>query len=167
MIKKIDYRILAEGIVAYRKAQAAYIRPYPNAIPTLLKLKKMGIKLGIVSDAPSVNAWIRLVEMGIQDFFDVIVTFHDTEVAKPSPVPFKKALEALKVRPGDCLFVGDYAIKDITGAKALGMKTAFALYGAVILTGKGGETRPYRPEASGADYDIKDISEVVGIVKGD
>ncbi len=165
LLHRIDYKILAEGIVAYRKAQIAYIKPYPSTIPTLLKLKKMGIKLGIVSDAPSVNAWIRVVEMGIQDFFDVVVTLHDTGHTKPSPMPFKAAVKELKVRPENILFVGDWVNKDIKGAKALGMKTAFAKYGAVIIAGKGGKTRPYRPEKSGADYDINNISDVCDIVE--
>lgn len=165
LIHKVDYRILAEGIVAYRKAQTAYVKTYPKTVPTLLKLKRMGIKIGIVSDAPSVNAWIRLVEMGIQDFFDVVITLYDTGKTKPSPPPFRTALEKLKVKPQETLFVGEWVEKDIEGAKALEMKTAFAKYGAVMITGKGGKTRPYRPKTSGADYDITDISEVANIVR--
>ena len=161
---RVDYHIVAEGVVAYRRAKISYVKSFPGTVQTLMRLKRMGMKLGIVSDAPSVNAWIRLVEMGIKDFFDVVVTFHETGEAKPSPLPFRKALGQLKVRPEECLFVGDYVNKDIRGANALGMKTAFARYGAVTI-GKGGKTRPYRPEASGADHDAKGISDVVKIVK--
>ncbi|MBM3303854.1 MAG: TIGR02253 family HAD-type hydrolase [Candidatus Aenigmarchaeota archaeon] len=162
---RVDYRMLAEGVVAYRKGQAACMRTYPNAKKTLVGLKAAGIKLAIVSDAPSVNGWIRLVELGLQDFFDVVVTLHDTGESKPSPLPFKKAVERLGVSPGECLFVGDWVEKDIKGARALGMKTAFARYGAVTKTGKAGRTRPYRPERSGADYDIDDISEILSLVR--
>jgi len=165
LMGKVDYRILAEGIVAYRRAQASYMRPYPNAKKTLIALRSAGIRLGIVSDAPSVNAWIRLVELGIQDFFDAIVTFHDTGERKPSPLPFRMALDRLGVSPGECLFVGDWVERDIAGAKALGMKTAFAKYGAVISSGKAGRTKPYRPEKSGANYDVNDVSEIIHIVK--
>ncbi len=161
---RIDYRIVAEGVVAYRRVKMSYVKAYPNTRASLLKLREMGVKLAIVSDAPSVNAWIRLVEMGMQDFFDVVITFHDTGKAKPSPLPFRLALKKLKVRPEECLFVGDYVNKDIKGANALGMKTVFAKYGAVTLEGRG-RTRPYRPKTSGADYDITGISEVVEIVR--
>jgi putative hydrolase of the HAD superfamily len=161
---KINYHIVAEGVVAYRKAKISYVKSYPNTISTLMRLRRMGIKLGIVSDAPSVNAWIRLVEMRMHHFFDVVVTFHETGKEKPSPLPFKAALKQLKVQPGECLFVGEYVDKDIKGAGALGMKTAFAKYGAVII-GKAGKTTPYRPKRSGADYDINSISDVVRIVK--
>jgi putative hydrolase of the HAD superfamily len=161
---KIDYHLVAEGVVAYRRAKMSYVKSFPNTVNTLMKLRRMGLKLGIVSDAPSVNAWIRLVEMRINDFFDAVVTFHETGMEKPSPLPFKAALKHLRARPEECLFVGDFVNKDIKGANALGMKTAFARYGAVTI-GKGGKTRPYRPKQSGADYDIKSVSEVLKIIK--
>src|SRR4030095_10149504 len=59
-IKKIDYKILSAGVVAYRTAREAELNTYPQVIPTLIKLIKMGIKLGVVSDAPSREAWLRL-----------------------------------------------------------------------------------------------------------
>jgi len=159
---QVDFHILAEGVWAYRKTKVSYVKTYPNTVPTLLKLKNMGMKLGIVSDAPAVNAWMRLVEMRIHNFFDVVVTLHDTNITKPSPEPFKLALKKLNVSPKECLFVGDYVNKDIKGANALGMITAFAKYGAVIV-GKAGKTKPFRPKRSGADYEIKAISEVARI----
>ena len=150
---RVDYKILAEGIVAYRKAQAAYVKPYPGTVRTLIKLKESGLKLGIVSDAPSVNAWIRLVEMKLEDFFDVVVTFHDTGEKKPSKLPFLKAIKEIGVEPADILFVGDWPERDIRGAKALGMKTAFAKYGS---------TKPVRK--SGADFVLESIEDMLKVV---
>src|SRR3989338_1302092 len=45
--RKVDYRILANGIVAYRKVRHGFLEPYPHVSYTLLKLKGMGLKLGI------------------------------------------------------------------------------------------------------------------------
>jgi putative hydrolase of the HAD superfamily len=149
---KIDYKILAEGIVAYRKAQAAYVKPYPGTVRTLVRLKEKGMKIGIVSDAPSVNAWIRLVEMKLDDFFDVVVTFDDTGQKKPSKFPFLKAIERLGVKPENVLFVGDWPERDIKGAKALGMKTAFAKYGSTKKT-----------KGTGADYEFERIEDLLKI----
>ena len=89
---KINYRILANGIVAYRRVRAGYLDPYPNVDYVLLKLKKKGIKLGIVTDAPKLKAWIRLAAMKLSNYFDVVVTFEDTKQHKPSKLPFKAAL---------------------------------------------------------------------------
>lgn len=152
-IGRVDYRILAEGIVAYRKAQIAYVKPYPGTVKVLIELKKRGVKLGIVSDAPSVNAWIRLVEMGIVDFFDVVITLHDTGKKKPSKTPFLRAVRKIGVDPSKILFVGDWPDRDIKGAKALGMKTAFARYGSQKEIKK-----------SGADYELKKIQDLLKVI---
>jgi putative hydrolase of the HAD superfamily len=152
---RVDYKILAEGIVAYRKAQAAYVKPYPGTVKTLVRLKEKGLKLGIVSDAPSVNAWIRLVEMRLEDFFDVVVTFHDTGEKKPSKLPFLKAVKEIGVEPAKIIFVGDWPERDIKGAKAVGMKTAFARYGSSKKAGR---------SKCGADYVLDRIDGLLGIV---
>lgn len=154
---RIDYRLLAEAVIAYRRIQTSYIKAYPNVVPTLMKLREQGLKLGIVSDAPSVNAWLRLVELRIPDFFDIVVTFDDTGEHKPSPLPFKKALDALGFRPEEILFIGDWPERDIVGAKQMGMQTVFARYGYQKTP------MPARGEG-GADYEIEDIGELVMIV---
>ena len=124
-----DYKILASAIVSYRKTRTGFLRPYPGTKSTLIKLKERGYKLAIVSDAPTLKAWIRLVSMGIEHLFDVVVALDETGEEKPSSMPFKAALKELNVYAQDCLMVGDKPEKDIAGARNLGMKTAFAKYG--------------------------------------
>jgi len=149
---KVDYKILSAGIVAYRKARTVLAEAYPGVMPTLLKLKQQGLKLAIVSDAPILQAWTRLTEMKIQDFFDTVVTFDDTGERKPSAMPFKKAIEQLGVKPEEVLHVGDWPERDIAGAQALGLKTAFAKYGAV------------KPATVKADYELNKIEDLLNIV---
>ncbi|MEM3154732.1 MAG: TIGR02253 family HAD-type hydrolase [Candidatus Woesearchaeota archaeon] len=150
--QKVNYKILAAGIVAYRKEKLVHAEAYPGVVQTLLKLKQKGLKLAIVSDAPILQAWTRLTEMRIQDFFDAVVTFDDTGERKPSATPFKKALEKLDVKPEEVLHVGDWPERDIAGAKALGIKTAFAKYGAV------------KPTAVKADYELNKIEDLLSII---
>ena len=151
--KGINYEILASGIVAYRRVRTGFLEPYPHVSEVLFELKKRGIKLAIVSDAPRLKAWIRLVSMKINHLFDVVITFDDTKEFKPSTVPFKLAFKKLKVKPSECLMVGDRPERDIKGAKKLGMLTCFAKYG--------------NPKAKGsdADYEINDIKELLEIVE--
>ncbi len=153
MIKKIDYEILASGIVAYRRVRAGFLEPYPHVTETLFELKTGGIKLAIISDAPRLKAWIRLVSMKINHLFDAVVTFEDTKELKPSMMPFKLSFKKLEVEANECLMVGDRPERDIEGAKNLGMLTCFARYG--------------NPKAkySGADYEINDIKELLDIVE--
>ena len=150
---KIDYKILANGIVAYRRVRSGFLEPYPNVDYVLLKLKSMGIKLGIITDAPKLKAWIRLASMKLSNYFDAVVTFEDTKQLKPSKLPFEAALKKLKLEPSQCLMVGDWPERDIKGAKAIGMKTCFARYGNPKAK------KPY------ADYEITDIRTIIDIVK--
>jgi len=150
---KIDYRLVAHGIVAYRKAKERCLVPYPHATPTLTKLKKK-YKLAIISDAPRLGAWLRLAAMNIDSFFDIIITAADVRKKKTSMAPFRAALKALKLKPEEALMVGDRIERDIRPAKALGIKTCYARYGATKSIPKG---------KSGADFEIEDISELVGL----
>ena len=133
---KVDYKKLAYAIVAYRNARTGFLTPYPGTRSTLSSLKQKGLKLAIVSDAPKLKAWIRLANMKIDDYFDVVVALEDTGRTKPSRLPFRAALRDLKVRPEECLMVGDRPDRDIKGARALGMKTCFARYGNAKGKGK-------------------------------
>lgn len=154
IIGKIDQKILSSGVVAYRTAREAELNTYPKVVPTLISLIKLGIKLGVVSDAPAREAWLRLSYIGLPHMFDAIITFDDTHEHKPSPVPFNMILERLGVKPDESLMVGDWAERDMVGAKNIGMKTAFARYGDTF------ETKEH-----GADYEINDIAELVEIVQ--
>lgn len=151
---KVDYRILAHGIVAYRKTQVGYMEPYPNVIPTLIQLKAKGLKLAILSDAPKMNAWLRLVEMKLEHFFDVIVCLDDTGMKKPATKPFETVLNELKLKPAEVLMVGDWPERDIAGAKKMGMRTCYAKYGNI----KGEECKD-------ADFEIGEIGELVKVVE--
>ena len=95
----VEHKFLAAGIVAYRRAREANLMAYPNVNKTLMALTKAGIKLGVVSDAPSREAWLRIYYLNLYHFFDVVITFDDSGERKPSAVPFKMSLEALQLEP--------------------------------------------------------------------
>ncbi len=154
ILGKVDYKIMSAGIVSYRKAREAALKPYPLVLPTLIELMKMGLKLAVVSDAPSKEAWLRLSYINFQHFFDVVITYDETRERKPSPVPFNMALKELDLKADECLMIGDWAERDMVGAKSVGMKTVFARYGDTFNT--------VNPES---DYDINSISELVEIIK--
>ena len=153
-IGHVDNKFLAAGIVAYRRAREANLLAYPNVNKTLIKLTKLGMKLAVVSDAPSREAWMRIYYLNLHHFFDVVITFDDSGERKPSSIPFEMALEKLGLEPQSSLMIGDWPERDVVGAKKIGMKTAFAVYGDTFGT-----------KVSGADWDIKDISELTSIIK--
>jgi putative hydrolase of the HAD superfamily len=143
----------AAAINAYLETKAKYLKPYPGVRQTLIKLKKRGYKLAIITDAPRLNAWRRLDSLKIADIFNIVVGFEDTNRRKPSKLPFKKALKSLGFMPEEVLHVGDWPERDIKGAKKLGLKTCLAKYG---WERQGKYVKP--------DYEIKKIEEIMKII---
>ena len=92
---EIDYRILAAAIVNYRKAETGFIKPYSNVAKALIQMHKMGLKLGIITDAPEIKAWIRLTEMNIQHFFDT----GSSQPGKKTPEAQQRALPESHEKP--------------------------------------------------------------------
>ena len=152
-IGEVNNKYLAAGIVAYRRAREANLLLYPNVNHTLVELIKRGVKLAVVSDAPSREAWMRIYYLNLHHHFDVVLTFDDTNVRKPSPIPFEMALSQLNIDAEEALMVGDWPERDVVGAKKLGIRTIFARYGDTFGT-----------VDSGANWDINDVYEIVGIV---
>ena len=152
--QKVNYKILSSGVIAYRQAREAALFPYPHVYTTLINLLKMGLKLGVVSDAPAKEAWLRLTYLNLHHIFDHIVTFEDTGKRKPDPAPFEKILSLLQVQPNEALMIGDWAERDMVGASKVGMKTVFARYGDTFGTVE-----------TNADYEVNDIAELVEIIK--
>ena len=151
---EIDYRILAAGILGYKRAKEGHMTLYPHVKLTLTKLLKSGIKMGVVSDAPRLPVLLRIVALGLHHYFDHVVTFEDTGERKPSPKPFTKILQLLETKPEEAIMIGDWAERDIKGAKNIGMITAWAKYGNEFDTVK-----------SGADYELDDIQDILKIVE--
>lgn len=150
---KIDYRILAAGILGYRRAKEGHMTLYPHVRMTLTWIVKKGIEMVVISDAPRLPVWLRIVQLGLHHYFDHVITFDDTKEKKPSPVPFRKALEVLGTKPEETLMVGDWADRDIAGAKKLGIRTAWAGYGDTFDT-----------QDSGAEFVLKDIHDLVDVI---
>ena len=65
-IGHVDNNFLAAGVVAYRRAREANLLAYPNVNKTLIDLTKLGMKLAVVSDAPSREAWMRIYYLNLR-----------------------------------------------------------------------------------------------------
>lgn len=151
---QIDYKLLAAGIIGYKRAKEGHMTLYPHVRLTLTELMKMGVRMGVVSDAPRLPVWLRIVGLGLHHYFENVVSFDDTGERKPNPKPFKKILELMKLAPQEALMLGDWAERDIVGAKNAGMLTAWAKYG-----------NQFDTKVSGADYELDDIYQLIDIIK--
>ena len=156
VLGKIDYKVLASAVVAYRKVKTAYMNPYPETIRVFKELIRRNYKLGIFSDAPIFQMWQRLAEIGLTNFFDFAISTQEFGKDKRKKEAYTLLLKKLKLDPKEVIFVGDSIDRDIYWPKKLGMRTILAVYG------KNAWGKPKRKVEP--DYRIKSISELLEIL---
>jgi putative hydrolase of the HAD superfamily len=96
------------------------LSPRSDAVDTLKKLKAAGLKLGLMSvcsaDTPPLWRQTPLAAL-----FDEALLSCQVGLTKPDPRFYALACERLGMRPARCLYVGDGAGDELTGAKRAGM----------------------------------------------
>src|SRR2546428_2819226 len=88
--------------------------------PLLARLARRA-RLGIVSNFYGNLARV-CEDARIRPLFSVLVDSAQVGCAKPEPRIFLHALEALGLAPADATFVGDSLLRDMAGARAVGMR---------------------------------------------
>ena len=93
--------------------------PTTSHVVVIQRLRKLGIKVGLVTNSIRKTTEFMLTYAGIIQLLDVIVTNEDVSEQKPSPEGYLQAMSFLKVAPENCVIVedGEYGIK---AAKASG-----------------------------------------------
>lgn len=102
--------------------------PLPHIAETLARLKAEGYAVGIVSNTGRTwGRYLRTVQekLGIAAYFDARVFSDEVRVRKPDPRIFQTALEALGLRPGEAVHIGDDVDADVAGAKGLGSRAVW------------------------------------------
>jgi HAD superfamily hydrolase (TIGR01662 family) len=94
----------------------------PGARGCLDMLRSKGVKMAVVSNHHNYDSLItHLKEIGIRDYFQVVIASEKVGVRKPNPEIFEIALKRLKVGKEHAVFVGDSLETDIAGAKKTGL----------------------------------------------
>jgi putative hydrolase of the HAD superfamily len=91
--------------------------PYPDAAPTLGRLRAAGIRAAVVSNWDC-SLGAVLGELGLGGMLDAIVTSAQTGARKPEPTIFRAALEHLRCPPESAILVGDSLDTDVAGGRA-------------------------------------------------
>jgi 2-haloalkanoic acid dehalogenase type II len=108
--------------IAVRWFEHADCLIYPEATAVLDRLKRTGIKVGLISNAYEEDIDAILSKAGLdKKLFDIVVGANTIKKEKPHPDVFRHALSRLNVEPGETLFVGDHVDNDYRGARAVGM----------------------------------------------
>ena len=93
---------------------------YDDVVPVLEELRRLGMRLGVVSNWDS--RLPRLLELlDLARHFEAVGVSHLEGVEKPDPELFRRVLSRLGAEPGDALHVGNVEETDLAGARAAGI----------------------------------------------
>jgi len=131
------------------------IKIVTETLPTLEFLKSHNLRLGIVSTKRVAVVEKLARELGIWEFFEIIVGRDLIEKPKPDPEPILFGCRKLEIEPREILFVGD-SLLDLKSAKAA--KTTFV----GVLTGVCDRTEFAENRA---DYVFGHIGELTNLIR--
>ncbi|HEX2031655.1 MAG TPA: HAD-IA family hydrolase [Actinomycetota bacterium] len=126
-------------------------RLHPDALPTLDRLRKSSLTLGLISNF---EEWLeRLLEaLEVGHYFDVTVISGIEGVEKPDPAIFRLALDRTGVRPEESAYVGDHPFFDVQAAREVGMTPVLV------------DRRGRHPDAEGIRItSMEDLPEALGL----
>ena len=155
---KWNPQVIAAGVAAYRETSSAYLKPYAETFPTLLKLRESGYEIGAISEGRAVKQWQKLIQLGIQHLFACVVSSEEFGFETLKPDLFKTILKTLKVRPDQTMFVGSKPEPEITSANRAGITSVRI---------RRGENRTLESESvdSVPKYEISELCEIFKILQ--
>ncbi len=94
--------------------------PGREVLKVLDQLKRRGWSLGLITNCSSAVPSL-FPQSPLAQFIDIAVYSCVEGIKKPSLGIYQTACERLKVKPEECIYVGDGSSKELTGAAAAGM----------------------------------------------
>lgn len=105
-----------------------HVLPYDGIIDMLEVLKEKGIKTAVLSNKPDAQAVDVIETLFGKGYFDHIQGQREGIPRKPSPEGALAIADKFRVRPGECLYLGD-TDTDMKTGNAAGMYTVGVLWG--------------------------------------
>jgi putative hydrolase of the HAD superfamily len=153
-LKRLDTKFIHNVTMQYWKAYADNAKPFYDTESTLQRLKRLGYRLGLVSDSDGTLGMkkSRFYHLRFHRLFEtIVIAGEDTPRVKPGHESFLLVAKRLGVNPRDCIYVGDNPRTDISGARAVGMTS-------VIVKRRGNS-------AGKPDYRISSLKEIPHLLK--
>lgn len=146
-----------EGLKAYyASALPEKLEAFDDVRQTLLSLRKQKIKVLLVTLGHHERQLNKLKLLGIQRFFDGIEV-HDPNETDSKETHFKKLLKKFRLKPSECVSVGDRLHSEIKISNRLGMHTVHMKHGRYAKAGPANEFEE-------PDFSINKISEILEVL---
>ena len=141
----------ARSLVEFFFSKVAETPPRPEAVEVLTKLRERGFIVGVISNVDTKTLYKELKGANLLNLLDVVVSSEEVGAYKPSPLPFREALNRAKITADQAIYIGDRA-RDILGAKGVGMTA--------VLIGE----EANKETTSVPDYVVKTLKEAYELV---
>ncbi len=105
-------------------------------------LQTTGVRIGCVTNKASQYTLPLLQDLGVRDFFEIVICGDMVERKKPDPMPLLLAAEQLETEPRASMMLGD-SMSDVNAARAAGFQIVCMSYG----YNHGEDIRDYDPDA--------------------
>ena len=96
-------------------------RVFDDVRPTLESLRRLGIRLGIISNWDE-RLRPLLGRLQLSHYFTAVIISSEADCLKPQHQIFHRAVECLELPPSAVLHVGDTVAEDCAGAERVGLK---------------------------------------------
>jgi putative hydrolase of the HAD superfamily len=155
---KWNPEVIAAGVVAYRATSPIYLTPFPDTVPTLLKLRDAGYKLGVASKGRAVKQWQKLIQLGLEHMFHAVTISEETGSESLTPETISRTLEKLRVKPAKAAYVGCSPSHEIAVANRSKM---------VTIRIKTGTDRIFDPKVSSekATFEISRLADLLKLLQ--
>ncbi len=109
---------IREVVSFVERAFFEHLRLFPDALPFLSGLKKLGAKIVLVTDSSTEWQRKKLEVLGVSNYFDGVIISGETGHSKLEDHNFKLALQ--KFSSSEVYVVGDRDETDMRGGRAIG-----------------------------------------------
>lgn len=101
---------------------------YPGIKEGLDYLKSEGYKMGCVTNKAAQFTEPLLKDLGVYDYFSIVISGDTLPQKKPDPAPLLHAAKFFNVSPEQAMMIGD-SISDVKAARAAGFRIVCMTYG--------------------------------------
>ncbi|CAI9769390.1 unnamed protein product [Fraxinus pennsylvanica] len=104
----------------FRRLASEQLKPIAGLDELCNWIEDRGLKRAAVTNAPRPNVEMMLPQLGLVDFFEILIIGSECERAKPFPDPYLEGLRALEVSP-EHAFVFEDSVSGIKAGTDAGM----------------------------------------------
>lgn len=140
----------------YRDNTSQRSQLFPGIREGLDWLKAAGYRLGCVTNKAAQFTEPLLRDLGVRDYFEIVISGDTLPRSKPDPLPLLHAAAHFGAEPARALMIGD-SISDVKAARAAGFTIFCMSYG----YNHGQDIRDYHPDAV-----LDALTEVKGLLAG-